>query len=173
MERLARLAKRDDVVAVRRWLTTNPLPRVAGERRHSAVHVAVRRRCVPVLTALLDAGLDANVRIGPASRSPLDDAAIGGDARIVQALLQGGADADARNSDGWTALHFCVATDNTQGARALLDHGCDTRICAKWPRECAAGLARRRGSDAVADAIDVAHAARCRWAATPRSRCSR
>ena len=56
---------------------------------------------------------------------PLVDAARNSDAEALQALLDGGARADAADVDGTTALHWASYRDDTQGAELLIEAGAD------------------------------------------------
>src|SRR5207247_5172837 len=62
-------------------------------------------------------------RRGPGGATPLMYAALYGDAGMVRDLLERGADTDARNEAGATALMWAVP--DVQKARLLLDAGAD------------------------------------------------
>jgi ankyrin repeat protein len=70
--------------------------------------------CLCGLAALLVAG---------AAKTPLADAVQQRDARAVRALFAEGADVNAPQSDGMTALHWAVHHDDLETTRALLDAG--------------------------------------------------
>jgi ankyrin repeat protein len=53
--------------------------------------------------------------------SPVADAAMRGDAEAVRALLKQGADVNAPQGDGSTALHWAAETNNVEIVRLLLD----------------------------------------------------
>ncbi len=55
--------------------------------------------------------------------TPLHSAAAGGSAEIVHVLLAAGADANARQNLGFTALHAAAQNGDAAMARDLLDHG--------------------------------------------------
>ena len=82
--------------------------------------------------------------------SPVADAAMDGDIAAVRALLAGGADVNAAQGDGMTALHWAAEHGNGQLAEMLLYAGAVvepvTRIGGYTPLHIAA----RTGSDAVA-----------------------
>ena len=48
-------------------------------------------------------------------------AAMNGDADVVQRLIARGADAEADNEEGWTALHYAAEAGNVEIVRTLLD----------------------------------------------------
>ena len=54
--------------------------------------------------------------------TPLSMAAAYGKSAAMQSLLAGGADANARNQDGTTALHWAAFTGQPQAAKLLLEH---------------------------------------------------
>ena len=60
--------------------------------------------------------------------SPVADAAMQGDTDQVRELLQGGADVNAAQGDGMTALHWCAAHDHPKHLDALLGAGADVRV---------------------------------------------
>ena len=73
------------------------------------------------LLAILIAGAGAAAGEAP----PLVDAARHADAEVLQALLDGGARADAADVDGTTALHWASYRDDTRGAELLIQAGAD------------------------------------------------
>jgi|CXWL01.1.fsa_nt_gi ankyrin repeat protein len=73
------------------------------------------------------------VRPGVASRSregntPLKVAAVWGDVRALQLLLDAGAGIDDRNEHGFTALHHAAAQGYAAAVRLLLERGADAAI---------------------------------------------
>lgn len=74
---------------------------------------------------LLEAGADPNPKVpeGLFRSSPLKAASFGGLAEIVKLLLQFGAEIDAYNPEGQTALHAAVITQNVECAGILLESG--------------------------------------------------
>ncbi len=77
------------------------------------------------------AGLCASAVTAPAAaagrENPLAAAARRADAGAVRALLDGGADANAPEADGTTALHWAVRLDDLELAGLLLGRGADPR----------------------------------------------
>ncbi len=61
--------------------------------------------------------------VGAPNESPVADAAEDGDVESVRALLREGADANAAQSDGMTALHWAAMHNNVTIARALIYAG--------------------------------------------------
>ncbi|MDE2981937.1 MAG: ankyrin repeat domain-containing protein [Gemmatimonadota bacterium] len=86
----------------------------------------------------------------PVADSPVADAAMAGDIAAVRALLADGADVNAAQGDGMTALHWAAERGNAELAEMLLYAGAAvepvTRIGGYTPLHIAA----RTGSDAVA-----------------------
>jgi cytohesin len=78
--------------------------------------------------ALLAAGADVNAAADAGLRwTPLHEAAFAGHARVMQALLQAGADREARDVGGRTPLHAAVMANQIGTVRALLSAGADSR----------------------------------------------
>ena len=86
----------------------------------------------------------------PVADSPVADAAMEGDIAAVRGLLAGGADVNAAQGDGMTALHWAAEHGSAELAEMLLYAGAAvepvTRIGGYTPLHIAA----RTGSDAVA-----------------------
>ena len=79
--------------------------------------------------ALVGAGVAASVNVAadaaPGGLRPLHLAALEGHTRVVELLLQGGADVSAVEALGCTALHFAAQYGRLEVARLLLDRGAD------------------------------------------------
>ena len=59
--------------------------------------------------------------------TPLSTAAYAGSLKYVKVLIDLGADVMLKDSDGWTALHFAMATKNYDIAKFLMSVGADTK----------------------------------------------
>lgn len=96
--------------------------------------------------------------VTPAPNAPVADAAERNDAAQVRTLLERGADANASQGDGMTALHWAAYHGNVEIAAMLLKAGADpmagTRIGAYTPLH----LAAQAGSETVARALVAAGA---------------
>jgi len=77
------------------------------------------------LKQLLDKGLNPNA-IGPQKMTPLLDAALIGSARAMKLLLERGAQVDAQNSSGYTALIY--SRGDMEKTRLLLDRGANVKL---------------------------------------------
>jgi ankyrin repeat protein len=95
------------------------------------------------LTALLGAAPDA----------PVANAVMRGDAAEVRAMLRAGADVNAAQGDGMTALHWAAMKGQADIATMLLyagaNHGATTRLGGYTPLH----LAARAGSAPIVDAL--------------------
>ena len=87
------------------------------------------------------------------SRSAVADAVMAGDAASVRAMLKAGADVNAAQGDGMTALHWAAMKGHAELAQMLLyagaNHGATTRLGAYTPLH----LAARHGSAPIVDAL--------------------
>jgi len=72
---------------------------------------------VLVMGCMLMAGCDKN--------TPLMDKVVAGDSAAVSALIAKGADVNARNNYGWTALSHAARAGNAELVKLLLAHGAD------------------------------------------------
>ena len=68
-----------------------------------------------------------------------------GDAELLKAVIEEGANVDAKDKDGWTALAYAVAAANADNVQALLDAGArpfgDTLVTSPIVIAAAAGSA--------------------------------
>ena len=115
----------------------------------TALHYAAFFGGADVVDALLDAGADPNAVAENASQvRPLHSAAAARDAAAARRLLAAGADPDARQAGGHTALHAAAQHDDADLAAALLRHGADPSVRNDAGAD-ALGIARARESSAV------------------------
>ena len=98
------------------------------------------RGCV---AALLARGADVHQRAAnPLQVQPLHAAVVSGDSEIVRALIDAGADVDARQQAGVTPLMGAAAGGSVELVRLLLEYGADAalqddagRTAADWARD--------------------------------------
>ena len=69
---------------------------------------------------------DAN-SLNKFGHTPLSTAAYAGSMKFVKLLVDLGADVMLKDSDGWTALHFAMATKNYEIAKFLMSVGADMK----------------------------------------------
>ena len=97
---------------------------------------ACRMGVVETVKLLLERGAGVNTRIvGPHNRdghSALMVAATRGDVAIVQALVDAGADVDARNEKHETAMLFAASNGHASVVQVLLQSGADWRSKNVW-----------------------------------------
>mmetsp|Transcript_28656 Transcript_28656/g.46266 ORF Transcript_28656/g.46266 Transcript_28656/m.46266 type:complete len:515 (-) Transcript_28656:60-1604(-) len=98
------------------------------------LHEAVHRGYTSIVEMLLAAGAKTNELI-PSSmiapyhpQYPLAHACRQGHPDVVKALLQAGADKDAQNEGGWTALHESVFFRHEECVQILLVYGADVSL---------------------------------------------
>lgn len=101
---------------------------------------------------LLGAFLFAGVAASPAD-SPVADAAMRGDRAAVRALLQRGADVNAAQGDGMTALHWAAENGDAEMARMLVYAGARTEAVTRNGAYTPLHLAGRTGNTAVIEAL--------------------
>jgi uncharacterized protein len=80
---------------------------------------------------------------------PVHAAAAASSLKALAALLEAGADPDARQNGGFTPLHATAQRDDVDLARVLLEHGADPSLATDDGRT-AADLAAAQGSGRVA-----------------------
>jgi ankyrin repeat protein len=93
---------------------------------YTPLHLAAGGGHADIVTALLDAGADARAVTTNSAVTPLHLAAkaLNGDA-AVRALLQKGADVNARERSGQTPLMFAAASGRTTAVKVLVEFGAD------------------------------------------------
>ena len=108
------------------------LRRGAGLHRASrfgstALHYAASARSPDCIRLLLEAGADPNVRNTYLRETPVHVAALRHDdpERFLAPLLKYGADVNAQDHEGSSALAFAVQADHPRSSKFLLDHGAD------------------------------------------------
>lgn len=89
----------------------------------TALHWAAFHDDLDMVKLLLAAG--ANVKVGTreGAITPLFMACTNGNAAIIEALLKAGADANAVNANGTSALMTASAAGNADAVKVLIDHG--------------------------------------------------
>jgi uncharacterized protein len=92
----------------------------------TALHFAAFFARPEAVRLLLERGADVRT-VSPTfgNVTPLHSGAAGKSTDVVHALLEAGADPNARQSGGFTAIHAAAQEGNTKMARDLLAHGAD------------------------------------------------
>lgn len=93
----------------------------------SAVHLAAQHQDSSWLQALLAKGGDANLRHGRSGVRPLMDAVQTHRDANIDLLLRAGADVNATNNAGQTALHVAAATNRAATSLKFLKAGADPK----------------------------------------------
>ena len=78
--------------------------------------------------AVLVVGIAGTGLAAPAAETTLADAAEHANRVLVRTLLQGGADVNARQVDGMTALHWAVYHDDAETAALLVRAGANVTV---------------------------------------------
>lgn len=95
----------------------------------TALHLAAFFSQPEAAEELLRAGADVNaVATNPMKVAVINSAAASGRADLVRLVLKAGADPNARQMMGYTALHEAAVHDNVEMAQALLDAGADASV---------------------------------------------
>ena len=87
----------------------------------SVGHLAAANNCIASLRLLVKKGLDENLR-GAHQTTPLLRAAVNGHVDVIQFLLLNGADAEAEDKDGDTALALAAQAGKTHVVKLLVAH---------------------------------------------------
>ena len=115
----------------------------------TALHYACFFGSAPAAGVLLVGGAEPDaVADNPTQVHPLHSAAAARDAEAVRVLLEAGADPNARQAGGFTALHAAAQHDDAATATLLLQHGADPALRTDQGAD-AAGIARAQESTAV------------------------
>lgn len=126
--------RRDDAPSSRALLAHGADPNVANAAGRSALHNAAAQGNPPLVSALLAHGADVHQRsfegktplqvVGAYGVTEEEDVLLA----ITHALVDAGADVDARDSYGRTPVSLCCFDTHSPVARALLQRGADVSV---------------------------------------------
>ena len=132
---LYRAVTEGDVATAARLLDAGADPDAPAYGRTPLIR-AIEKRQLGAAVLLLKRGADPSIGIHPAWRrgvTPLQFAVTQGPGTLVRALLDAGADPEARDWDGLTPLMRASRWGPIEAVRALVDHGVDLE--AKSPKD--------------------------------------
>jgi ankyrin repeat protein len=117
-----------DLERVQSLLTQSPdLAAARSDDGYPALHLSVDLNHDNIVTALLKAGCDIDIRsdskVGLRGGSPLHQSAIRGRNRISRLLIEAGADVNALSDLKTTPLHHAAKAARVRTARLLLERG--------------------------------------------------
>ncbi|PWA17060.1 hypothetical protein CCH79_00013257, partial [Gambusia affinis] len=93
-----------------------------NEKGETLLHKACRRKDLPKVKMLLQAGISVNME-DYAGWTPLHEACVSGDEAVVEELLRAGANVNAQSCEGVTPLHDAVYSGHLQVVELLLENG--------------------------------------------------
>src|SRR5262245_45500645 len=122
---VADAAMRGDIEAVRTLIKQGADVNAAQGDGMTALHWAAETGNVEMAQVLIRAGGSTSAVTRRGSHTPLHVSARAGRGAVVKALLDAGADPNARTSSGATALHQASGAGNLEAVQALIAKGAD------------------------------------------------
>jgi quinoprotein dehydrogenase-associated probable ABC transporter substrate-binding protein len=145
----------DDAANVKELVTRGADPNAVSAQNLTPLGIAVQYGKDAAAVALIEAGGDTGRPIGEAAYTPLMLATANDSPRVARALIEKGADLNARNSGGVTALMIAAAKGHADMVELLLRAGAD--VAAQTDRgDTALSIARGRGDEKVIKLLDEA-----------------
>ena len=117
--------------SVVRFLITKMTKEDLQDSVNAFLHAAVRVKGAQIVTLLLEAGIDVQIRDkrGKHGRTAFSYISEYGDKSIREALLDKGADVNTRDPQGVTLIHKFAAANDLPTMQYLLDRGADINSC--------------------------------------------
>lgn len=123
-------ARSCNAAALRALLTRGAKLHQTSRFGSTALHYAASARSPDCIRPMLEAGADPNVRNTYLRETSVHVAALRHDdpERFLAPLLEYGADVNAQDHEGSSALGFAVQADHARSSKFLLDHGADADV---------------------------------------------
>ena len=93
-----------------------------------SIHEAIAADDFAAFNQHLAAGTDVNLKDSRWGNTPLIHASYHGWQKMIDQLVQRGADLDAQSNNGWTALHVSVGQEHLEVVGQLLRAGADVTV---------------------------------------------
>ena len=93
-----------------------------------SIHEAIETDDFAAFSQHLAAGTDVNLKDNRWGNTPLIHASYHGRQKMIDRLVQRGADLDAQSNNGWTALHVAVGQEHLEVVGQLLRAGADVWV---------------------------------------------
>lgn len=145
---LRHLVAKGDVDSVKQILKRHNCCNHADDEGRTALQIASASGSFGMLKTLLN----AEARVDLASmmeQSPLLEAVYMGHLEIIKELLDKGADTEARNPKGWTAIHLAATWNRTDMLSLLIEKGADLEAKDKEGRTALHSAATKGHQDCV------------------------
>ena len=124
----------------------------------TALHWAVYHDDLATVERLLAAGADVNAS-NDYQATPLSEAAVIGNSKVLRKLVAAGANVEAHNADGQTALMVLARSSNVDAASVLIARGADVNAREQWRGQTALMWAAAEAQPAMVKLL-LAHGAR-------------
>ena len=150
---VADAAQRGETEEIRTLLRQGADPSAAQPDGMTALHWSALNNQLEIVETLIFAGatLQPATRVG--GYTPLHLASRAGNADVVAALLDAGADPDLLTGTGAASLHFAAESNGVKVVNALVGHGADVNVRDGYSSRTPAMFAASRNSAAALQAL--------------------